>query len=71
MLQRARFMRWLTRTLLAASTTPERAAVGLEARGLHASRCPGSSRSGKATATPTFYQALRNNDMLKDSTMGG
>ena len=30
-------------------------------------------RSGRATATSglTFYQALRNNDMLKDSTMGG
>ena len=38
-----------------------------------ASRCPEPSRSGKATATsrPTFYQALRNNDMLKDLTMGG
>ena len=38
-----------------------------------ASRCPGPSRLGKATATsrPTFYQALRNNDMLKDSTIGG
>ena len=37
---------------------------------LHASRCPGPSRSGRATAG-LRYQALRNNDMLKDLTMGG
>ena len=40
---------------------------------LDASRCPGPSGSGKAAATsrPAFNQALRNNDTLKDSTMGG